>query len=139
MDDAVVKLSEGECWELLRWARVGRIAVCVNGQPEIFPVNFIADGHAIVFRTAHGTKSSSIALNPAVSFEADGWTDEELWSVVVQGGASEVVRGNAVSRAEGLPLRSWTPTPKDTFIRISARSVSGRRIRRGPEPPRPQH
>jgi nitroimidazol reductase NimA-like FMN-containing flavoprotein (pyridoxamine 5'-phosphate oxidase superfamily) len=135
-DSPVVELVEAECWQLLRWARVGRLAVCVDGQPDIFPVNFIVDGRAILFRTTQGTKSVSIALNRDVAFEADGWTDEELWSVVVRGGADELANKNAIARAEGLPLRSWTPVPKDTYIRISPRMVSGRRIRRGREQPR---
>jgi uncharacterized protein len=38
----VTILSAGECWNLLASAALGRLVTSVDGQAEIFPVNFDA-------------------------------------------------------------------------------------------------
>jgi len=44
-DDAVVTaLSEEECWALLSRRELGRLALTVQGEPDIFPVNYVVDG-----------------------------------------------------------------------------------------------
>lgn len=54
--NVVVELSAAESWALLRRAVVGRLALTVDGRPEIFPVNHMVDHGTVVFRTAVGTK-----------------------------------------------------------------------------------
>ena len=59
MDDrqqATEILGESDCWELLDHAQVGRLAVDIAGQPDIFPINDVVDRGTVVFRTAEGTK-----------------------------------------------------------------------------------
>ena len=51
-DDAMIELDERDCWEMLGHASVGRLAVDVGGEPDIFPINFVVDDRTIVFRTA---------------------------------------------------------------------------------------
>ena len=41
----VIELSEERCWSLIAGAGVGRLGVSIDEQPEIFPVNYFADGH----------------------------------------------------------------------------------------------
>lgn len=55
-------LTDDECWELLRTATVGRLAVDVGGRPDIYPINFVIDDGTIVFRTGAGTKLAAAAL-----------------------------------------------------------------------------
>ena len=85
-------LSESECWELLDHAAVGRLAVDIAGQPDIFPINFVVDKSGIVFRSAAGTKLAGAVLNRVVAFEIDGYEPAEstAWSVVVNGDPSVV-------------------------------------------------
>src|SRR6476619_2758028 len=45
-------LSVSESWSLVRSAPVGRLAVVVDGRPEIFPLNHVVDHGTLVFRTA---------------------------------------------------------------------------------------
>ena len=45
----VEHLDAEQCWRLLRSIRVGRLAVCAQGRPLIFPVNYVVDGESIVF------------------------------------------------------------------------------------------
>ena len=50
------ELSEPECLELLAQQTLGRVAIVVDGRPQIFPVNYAMYGDVIVLRTAPGTK-----------------------------------------------------------------------------------
>jgi len=54
-DQLLEVLDERQCQVLLSPRGIGRIAFSVDGVPEIFPVNYAADGSTIVFRTAEGT------------------------------------------------------------------------------------
>ena len=53
---AIEVLDPTSCWAMLRANSVGRIAACLDGHPQIFPVTYVVDGESIVFRTASGTK-----------------------------------------------------------------------------------
>lgn len=47
VDESVRVLTPDEAWKLLGAADFGRLALSVDGQPDIFPVNFHAiDGRA---------------------------------------------------------------------------------------------
>jgi uncharacterized protein len=125
----VVVLNVSECWGLLRQAVVGRLAVMLDDQPDIFPVNYLADRGSIVFRTAAGTKLAN-SVGRQVAFEVDGYdpTSGEAWSVVVKGKAWEVKQLHDVLDALDLPLFSWHAAPKRHIIRIEPESVTGRRF-----------
>ncbi|HYN32594.1 MAG TPA: pyridoxamine 5'-phosphate oxidase family protein [Ilumatobacteraceae bacterium] len=122
-------LSESECWELLGKADVGRLAVDIAGQPDIFPINFLADDGGIVFRSAAGTKLAGAVLNRFVAFEIDGYQpgDRTAWSVVVKGQARAVEGMQEVFDAENLPLFPWLGWDKPNFVRIDPTVVTGRR------------
>jgi hypothetical protein len=124
-------LEEHRCWDLLRWAEVGRLAVSIMDQPDIFPVNFVVDHGTLVFRTAEGTKLAAAVLGRAVAFEVDGFdaAEGEAWSVVVRGAAEEVARMIEVVEAAELPLFPWMASPKPRFVRIVPVSISGRMFR----------
>ncbi len=122
-------LSESECWELLDHAAVGRLAVDIAGQPDIFPINFVVDKSGIVFRSAAGTKLAGAVLNRVVAFEIDGYEpdDRTAWSVVVKGDARPIERMQEVFDAEDLPLFPWLSWDKPNFVRIEPTVVTGRR------------
>lgn len=48
-------LSETECWDLLSSIALGRLVTSVDGQQEIYPVNFVVQRRTVLFRTAEGT------------------------------------------------------------------------------------
>lgn len=122
-------LTPEECWELLRHHEFGRLAVDVDGRPDIFPVNYVIHGNALVFRTGAGTKLAAAVLGRWVAFEIDGVRPDErtAWSVVVKGWAREMTHANEVAAARRLPLRPWIAEPKPHFVRIVPRLVTGRR------------
>src|SRR2546423_9211929 len=65
------EMSRAECIRLLGTVPVGRVAVVVDGDPVIVPVNFVMNGEDIVFRTAVGTKFRGLHANPSVAFQVD--------------------------------------------------------------------
>lgn len=137
MDESpVIALDEDDAWALLRSAPVGRLAVSAGGELDIFPVNYIVDEGSLLFRTAPGTKLVELTARHSVAFEVDEYDEHDAWSVVVKGTAARLDRQREVDRADTLPLVSWIPTLKYTYVRVTPISVSGRRFHRGPEPSR---
>ena len=57
------ELSETECLKLLSRHSLGRVGVVVDGQPQIFPVNYALKERLIVFRTAPGTHARPCAVS----------------------------------------------------------------------------
>ena len=126
---AVEIVSTNECWELLRDSVVGRLAVTVDGSPDIFPVNPVVDHGSIVFRTTAGTKLAA-TKGRDVAFEVDGYDVDtaSAWSVVVKGRAQEIWEVDEILRALRLPLYPWQPGRKPRFVRLEPSSVTGRRF-----------
>jgi uncharacterized protein len=127
-------LAETECWNLLESVELGRLVTNVDGQPEIFPVNFVVQHRTVLFRTAEGTKLVSSAINNQVLFEADGNTADDGWSVIIKGMARTPRTDEDLEEARRAWLYPWTATPKPHFVRIRPLSITGRRFVFGPEP-----
>ncbi len=134
--EPIAILSESQCWELLSTAALGRLVTSVDGQPEIFPVNFAVQNKTILIRTAEGTKLVSAAINSSVLFEADDRNVVEGWSVIVNGIARLLRTDEEIMEAQRAELMPWTATVKTHFIRIRPRGVTGRRFVFGSEPAR---
>ncbi|NUP58280.1 MAG: pyridoxamine 5'-phosphate oxidase family protein [Pseudarthrobacter sp.] len=127
----VQNLEHHECWALLRTVSVGRLAVLVDGRPDIFPVNFTVDGGTLVFRTSQGTKLSAATGDAPVAVEADGVDPNTgmAWSVVIKGTADLVKSTEEVLETSRLYLFPWQAGRKDAFVRITPDSVTGRRFK----------
>ncbi|WP_336921935.1 pyridoxamine 5'-phosphate oxidase family protein [Aquipuribacter sp. SD81] len=131
-----VHLAVHECWALLREAVTGRLAVVVDGAPDIFPVTHVVDHGSLVFRTADGTKLAAAGTGP-VAYEVDGYDpgSGEAWSVVVKGEAHEVRQLHDALDVLRLPLTPAHPAGKPHLVRIEPTGVTGRRFRvRGQDP-----
>jgi nitroimidazol reductase NimA-like FMN-containing flavoprotein (pyridoxamine 5'-phosphate oxidase superfamily) len=126
----VESVGQRDCWSLLASARVGRLALIVDGRPEIFPVNHVVDHGSVVFRTAPGTKLAGVRGATPVAFEADGLDLDAgvAWSVVLKGRAERVAGRNQLLEAAALPIFPWHGTPKNSFVRVHADEISGRRF-----------
>jgi hypothetical protein len=127
-DPSVAVLPEHTCWMHLRSVEVGRLAVCVDDSPDIFPINFLVDHGTVVFRTAEGSKLAAALSTPIVAFEADGHDKEtnEAWSVVLKGRAEEVKQLYDQIDVSDLPLFPWHGAAKPIFIRLVPETISGR-------------
>ena len=132
-DDAglPVELNSSECWGYVRQALVGRLAVVVEGAPDIFPINFAVDHGTVVFRSAAGTKLAAALADAPVAFEVDGYDDGlgYAWSVVLRGTASQLGSIEDVLDSETLELFPWQSGEKNHFVRIEPTATTGRRFR----------
>jgi hypothetical protein len=123
-------LTPDECWSLLDQTAVGRLAVIVDGHPDVFPVNYEADDRTLVFRTGTGTKQQAIEADAAVALEADAVSAEFglAWSVVVKGKAADATPTGPALDDLRRGLFPWQGIGKEHFIRIMPESVTGRRF-----------
>ncbi|MFY9919691.1 MAG: pyridoxamine 5'-phosphate oxidase family protein [Mycobacterium sp.] len=129
-------LSASECWDLVSSRSLGRLVTSVDGQPEIFPVNFVVQHRTILFRTAEGTKLVSAVINNNVLFEVDDHNAVGGWSVIIKGMARTLRTDEEIAEAERGELLTWIATVKQHFVRIRPVSVTGRRFSFGSEPDR---
>ncbi|MGI9079385.1 MAG: pyridoxamine 5'-phosphate oxidase family protein [Acidimicrobiales bacterium] len=116
-----------------RSAGIGRsrwVGVVVDGQPLIFPVNYVLDGQFVVVHTdigpmLSGTSQARLALE-VDSFDAvarSGWSVSfRVWRRS-DGRARLRLRAPADRRT-----LTWAPGPKPRLLRISATMVTGRRF-----------
>jgi len=126
-------LSAIGCDRHLRTESIGRVAVMVDGHPEIFPVNYAVDERGdIFFRSDPGSKLSAVATAPTIAFEIDGIDEErELgWSVLVVGPARWLAAPEQIAKVRVLPLKPWAAGEKANVVRITPTKITGRRIYR---------
>jgi nitroimidazol reductase NimA-like FMN-containing flavoprotein (pyridoxamine 5'-phosphate oxidase superfamily) len=117
----------------LRREDVGRVAVIVDGHPEIFPVNYAVDERGdIFFRTDPGSKLDAVATAPTIAFEIDGIDEDRHsgWSVLAVGPARWLAHPSQMSEARALPMQPWAPGEKTHVVRLSPTKLTGRRIYR---------
>ncbi|WP_138417450.1 pyridoxamine 5'-phosphate oxidase family protein [Sinomonas gamaensis] len=125
------ELALDECWRLLANTVTGRLALVVDGHPEIFPINFIVERRTIAFRTGAGTKLLELMEGAEAAIEIDGYDDrdEEAWSVVVKGTAALIESQGERSAVDTLGLEPWEPGSKSHYVRLAPRTVTGRRFK----------
>ena len=124
-------IQAAECWELLGRHDMGRIAIVVDGKPQIFPVNHGLKGKVIVFRTAAGTKLANAPESP-VAFEVDEYDSSAGlgWSVVVQGFGRDVTEAadDFSWTARGARVHPAAPGDKLHMMAVDPTLISGRRF-----------
>jgi len=135
-DGPIAVLTDSACWRALGACTVGRLAIAVGDDVEMFPVNYTTADERILFRTAPGSKLLALAAHPSVAFEIDGFDEAAAFSVVVRGRAERVELQREIDAADLLPLTPWIPTLKYRWVRVVPTQISGRVFRRDPEPER---
>lgn len=122
-------LSEADCWELLGHRRLGRLAVIIDGRPQIFPVNYAPVGRRLIFRSGPGSKVDAALGGPA-AFEVD-FHDESGgtgWSVLLQGAVEPVAEGEAGEPLRGVAVYPAAPGHRPLLFVFTPDTVSGRRF-----------
>ena len=129
-DAGLEELSESECWRILAEHEVGRLAVCILGKPDIFPVNYRIHKGTVLVRTAAGLKLAAATLGSAVAFEVDVFdeTNHTGDSVVVRGPATEVERLGDLLDAKDAGVEPWAGGSRHRYVQIVPEQVTGRRI-----------
>jgi hypothetical protein len=114
---------------------LGRLVTCVEGHPEIFPVNFVVQRRTVLFRTAEfASKLFTVVMNAQVAFEADDHNVAEGWSVIVKGTAQVLNTSGETEEAQRAQLLPWTAGDKPRYVRVFPSEITGRRFRFGSEP-----
>lgn len=132
--DSVLGLTENECWVHLRAQQLGRLAIVVGGNPQIFPVNYAVGERSIVFRTAPGSK---LAHGPGslACFEIDGYDRHarEGWSVIAIGPLEEITDAeDARSRSlRQLHVDPLAPGDRLHWVALHPDQVTGRHFAAG--------
>jgi nitroimidazol reductase NimA-like FMN-containing flavoprotein (pyridoxamine 5'-phosphate oxidase superfamily) len=118
-----------QCWKRLGETSIGRLALIVEGRPDVFPVNYKVDQETLIFRTGNGTKFKALEADDHIALEADAVNAEfgTAWSVVVKGRAILSDSTTTTLDATGRALFPWQGVEKDHFVRIVPQTVSGRR------------
>jgi nitroimidazol reductase NimA-like FMN-containing flavoprotein (pyridoxamine 5'-phosphate oxidase superfamily) len=133
-EEPVVELTEVECWELLEDEQFGRLAYRLVDEVHLVPINYVAEGRSLLFRTGSGNKLLAAALHSDVALEIDWHDDRTAWSVVVRGRLRRLAEDEA-DRVDALPLHPWVPTLKYDVVELAAEVVTGRRFQlHRPEP-----
>jgi nitroimidazol reductase NimA-like FMN-containing flavoprotein (pyridoxamine 5'-phosphate oxidase superfamily) len=117
-----------ECWAAMRTGTLGRLGFSVDGEQEIFPLNYVIDQGTIVFRTSASSRIGLCLDGRGVAFEADGVADGLAWSVVVKGRAKAITGLYDSIAAAELPVHPLQPGQKPRLVRITADAVTGRRF-----------
>lgn len=133
------ELSRDECMALLRRHRFGRLAVTGSGNiPLLRPINYVFDDRtqSVAFRTDPGSKLHAVVRHTEAAFEIDGIDASERsgWSVIVSGTTEQVTNPFDRERLDRLGAEVWAPGERPHWVRIRARTVSGRRISQGDMP-----
>ncbi|WP_435735650.1 pyridoxamine 5'-phosphate oxidase family protein [Cellulosimicrobium sp. PMB13] len=131
-DDAAEVLDTTTCWALIDGTHVSRLAVSVQGEPDIYPVSVRAHDGTLTFRTIPGTKLATLVTNDRVALEWDGVEEDSAWSVVVRGTARRLDSAEQVAAAGSVvePLVPLVDVPTEEWVRVDPHAVSGRRFRR---------
>jgi nitroimidazol reductase NimA-like FMN-containing flavoprotein (pyridoxamine 5'-phosphate oxidase superfamily) len=130
----VEELAYSKCRSLLAGGVFGRVAVCTQDGPRIFPVNYSVVGETIIFRTSpYGVVATHDWRSP-LAFEVDhvDYAEHRGWSVLAVG------PGERVEDADELDLikRTWDPRPwaggaRPLYVRIEWTELTGRRLGSG--------
>ena len=123
------ELSESECRRLLGSHTLGRVGVTSGGLPRIFPVCYVYDEGAIVFRTGTGSKLRAAASGDVLAFEVDSYDPHsgQGWSVLVLGRAAVITTEHEHA---GLPTLDGSRVggARNHYVRLHCEMVSGRTI-----------
>jgi nitroimidazol reductase NimA-like FMN-containing flavoprotein (pyridoxamine 5'-phosphate oxidase superfamily) len=126
------RLSEAQCWDCLRRVPVARLAVVLDGEIQLRPMNFAVDHGTLLVRTATGstlarTDGHAVVVEADSGFVPSG--DErprEAWSVIVRGDAHLVTDRYELLDTIDVSLLPWEGSDKPHFLRIAPRSITGR-------------
>ena len=126
----LIDISLERCEELLATTKLGRVAVIVDGRPEIFPVNHVYDtaSGTVAFPTRPGTKLEGALAWPWTAFEVDGIDATGGWSVALVGAAEEITDAEEIARLASARDVVWGAGDGAHWVRIVPTKVSGRTI-----------
>lgn len=124
-------LGEAECLALLAANHVGRVAIIVDGQPVLHPVNYVVDGDSVVFRTNWPILAHALLAPLAFQIDRLDVSAQSGWSVMVQGMGHDITDAldSASEHLQAVPVSPWVPGPQPRLLRLVPRTITGHRFR----------
>lgn len=127
----VRELSLDESWKLLETVRFGRLGTADVGRVDVTPLNVVVGRRHLYFRSAKGSKLTTLQLNPHVAFETDRVEGGIAYSVMVRGTARILTDPRETDYVDSLGLKPWLHTEKLEYVEISPDYITGRAFRLG--------
>ena len=124
-------LDEAECLALLAAHHVGRVAIIVDRQPVIYPVNYVIDEDSIVFRTNWPVLAHASLAELAFQIDTFDVGRQSGWSLLVQGMGHDITDAldSASERLQAVPVSPWVPGSQPRLLRLVPRTITGHRFR----------
>jgi len=132
MPDAWLEsLPQDRCLELLREQNVGRIAILVQGEPMILPVNYrLAEppsGPFLAIRTRPGNVIDQAPEDVAFEIDSIDPLHHRGWAVLVRGELVHASAPSANSRAY-VDSEPWIARDRDAWLFIEPFAITGREL-----------
>jgi uncharacterized protein len=135
-DEAARELMEAidaeGCARLLAAVETGRLAFVAEGLPRIIVLNYLAQGHDLLFRTRQDAAIAELTADgtpvPA-QFEVDSAfpSAESGWSVIATGTLVQETDPKQVAAALS-KIRAWAQGDRETVLRLRVSELTGRRV-----------
>jgi uncharacterized protein len=124
------ELTGAECVDLLAAGVFGRVAIATPVGPRIVPLNYTVLDDAIVLRTTPYSELASYGPGGEAAFEIDNvdYSRQTGWSVVAFGRLERVDPSELDDLERAWVPRPWAGGPRNLYLKLTWREVSGRRI-----------
>lgn len=135
----IKQLSVEETLEFLATKDFGRLAITLDGKPDIFPINFAVHANSVddvvaYIRTSPGNKLFATAAGSYLAVETDHIEGNTATSAVIYGTGRRVEHPNELRLVDSLDLEAWVAIRKPEVIAIDIDHISGRQFVLGPSP-----
>lgn len=122
-------LCVAESWGRLKGKRFGRLAISLDGQPEIFTVSFFASDWRLYLRMEPGTLLATAPMGTRVAFEVDDSYGNGAWTVVAKGTVCPTLTGD-LEAARRAPKLTWAAEDDGAQLAIQITDLTGRLFQR---------
>ena len=124
-------LGLAECVQNLESHEIARVAFLADGTVHLYPVNYIWDGEAIVFRCESSSPMARAAAREfVVEIDELDVRERQGWSVIARGIVNRVDPKEVpemADRLKRLALYPWAGGAKDVWLRMIPAPLTGRR------------
>lgn len=141
-ENPITQLSAEDALKFLSERSLGRLAISINGRPDVFPVNYAIharspDDVVVYIRASAGNKLFATAVGSPLALETDLVETETATSAILYGTARQVQYPDELQLVDSMGLTAWIADYKPEVIAIDVERISGRTFKLGPAPDNP--
>ncbi len=129
-DAALESLIPETCWALLGQKHLGRIAVIVDDEIHVLPVNYTLQQGRVILRTgSHSLLREAAPCHATLEVDDIDEAERRGWSVSAKG-ALEEISDEAYDHPQlaSLDLDTWAPGSKPLVMQLRLAGVTGRHL-----------